>query len=125
MGGSLAVGEAWDMTCAGMRSLGITSKTDLVDWLARNGHGRVAPGGYLTALAQVALLWETHVAIHGAVQDCAAPALEDVYVGVAMHLAQRGDLDQIVADAQSLHRRQGVTRQRRQRTARLSTRPAE
>eukprot|EP00973_Karenia_brevis_P050640 7032900-Karenia_brevis.AAC.1 len=68
------------MLTAGMRALGIFCKQHLVDWLVRNGHGRVPVGGYLNAMAQVALLCETHAVVHGSDALC-APALEDAYIG--------------------------------------------
>eukprot|EP00973_Karenia_brevis_P078428 10888942-Karenia_brevis.AAC.1 len=44
MSGPFAVREAWLLLCAGMRSLGISSRLDLSEWLSQNGHGRVTAG---------------------------------------------------------------------------------
>eukprot|EP00973_Karenia_brevis_P092261 12411539-Karenia_brevis.AAC.1 len=98
--GPTAVHEAWSALRAGMRSLGIGSRHALVNWLAQNGYGRVVPGGYLAAMAQVALIGESHAALHGTLDDCVPPAIEEVYVGIVAHLAGRADLSQLVADAQ-------------------------
>eukprot|EP00973_Karenia_brevis_P023637 3256781-Karenia_brevis.AAC.1 len=88
MPGPTAVREAWLALATGMRMLGITSRQQLCEWHVRNGYGRLSNGGYLTALAQVAIHTEAHAALHG-VADIAPPALEDVYVGLVQHLAGR------------------------------------
>eukprot|EP00973_Karenia_brevis_P074928 10411661-Karenia_brevis.AAC.1 len=97
LNGPDAVAEAWSALKAGLRTLGISSKDDMTGWLVRNGHGSVPPGRYLSALAQMALIIESHNALHGVAE--VPPGIESVYVEVAMHLSSRADLDQLVADA--------------------------
>eukprot|EP00973_Karenia_brevis_P020005 2746046-Karenia_brevis.AAC.1 len=82
MHGPTAVREAWLALSTGLRLLGIYSRHAMVHWLVQHGYGTVASGGYLSALVQVALIGEAHAALHGNLDDCIAPALEDAYIGV-------------------------------------------
>ena len=83
--------ESWRLLRAGMRLLCVDSTVVLWDWCVRRGYASAAVDGHVNAHIQVALLGEAHQALQ--VGDLfAAPAMEDVYIGVAMHLAGRDDI---------------------------------
>eukprot|EP00973_Karenia_brevis_P009093 1231916-Karenia_brevis.AAC.1 len=54
--GPAAVVEAWHALRAGMRAMGISSKSGLVEWHSNMGYGTLANNAYLQASAQVHLL---------------------------------------------------------------------
>ena len=125
MPGEEAVAEAWTALKEGLRALGLRTRNALREWHSREGFGELPASDYLHSHVQVRLLSDAHEAIHGAALH--PPALEDVYVSVALHLAARDDLEGLAADAERggvLHHA-GQTRQRRARDHQPSRAPAD